>query len=94
LTWGTSPGFLDHFGLDDTSDLPGMADLKAAGLLRKGQVLGRLMDNSDTNDEIDDEDSDGDDLLAEAWLDEELVDNDDGEPDPEVDEANTGENHA
>jgi hypothetical protein len=52
------------------------------------------MDNSDTDDEIDDEDSDGDDLLAEAWLDEELVDNDDGEPDPEVDEANTGENHA
>ena len=94
LTWGTSPGFLDHFGLDDTSDLPGMADLKAAGLLRKGQVLGRLMDNSDTDNEIDDEDSDGDDLLAEAWLDEELVDNDDGEPDPEADEADTGENHA
>ena len=94
LTWGTSPGFLDHFGLYDTSDLPGMADLKAAGLLRKGQVLGRLIDNSDTDNEIDDEDSDGDDLLAEAWLDEELVDNDDGEPDPEADEADTGENHA
>jgi segregation and condensation protein B len=91
LTWGTSPGFLDHFGLDDTSDLPGMADLKAAGLLRKGQVLGRLIDNSDTDDEIDDLDSDGDDLLAKAWLNEELVDND---GDLELDEADTGENHA
>ena len=40
LTWGTSPAFLDHFGLSDITDLPGMDDLKAAGLFRKGQILG------------------------------------------------------
>lgn len=33
LTWGTSNGFLDHFGLDSLRDLPGLEDLKAAGLL-------------------------------------------------------------
>ena len=77
LTWGTSPGFLDHFGLSDTADLPGMADLKAAGLLRKGQVLGQLMDNSNIGDETEDDDIDADDLLAEAWLDEDLAETDD-----------------
>jgi len=39
LTWGTSPAFLDHFGLADIGDLPGMDDLKAAGLLRKAKFL-------------------------------------------------------
>ena len=46
LTWGTSPAFLDHFGLDDITDLPGLDELKSTGLLRKGQILGALMDLS------------------------------------------------
>jgi len=33
LTWGTTPAFLDHFGLETLQDLPGLGDLKAAGLL-------------------------------------------------------------
>jgi segregation and condensation protein B len=33
LTWTTTPDFLDHFGLASLDDLPGLADLKAAGLL-------------------------------------------------------------
>jgi segregation and condensation protein B len=33
LTWKTAPSFLDHFGLESLKDLPGMDDLKAAGLL-------------------------------------------------------------
>ena len=32
-TWGTTPAFLDHFGLEDLRDLPGVDELKAAGLL-------------------------------------------------------------
>lgn len=55
LTWGTSPSFLDHFGLADVTDLPGIDDLKSAGLLRKGQVLGALMDHSPQSDEDDNE---------------------------------------
>jgi segregation and condensation protein B len=33
LTYGTTEDFLIHFGLDSIKDLPGLADLKAAGLL-------------------------------------------------------------
>ena len=33
LTWLTTAAFLDHFGLASLDDLPGLADLKAAGLL-------------------------------------------------------------
>lgn len=33
MTWGTTDGFLDHFGLSKISDLPGIEELKAAGLL-------------------------------------------------------------
>ncbi len=47
LTWGTSPAFLDHFGLASLADLPGVDELKSAGLLRRGQILGALMDHTD-----------------------------------------------
>jgi segregation and condensation protein B len=33
VTWGTTDKFLGHFGLESVSDLPGMDELKAAGLL-------------------------------------------------------------
>ena len=33
VTWGTTDGFLDHFGLEGLGDLPGVDELKAAGLL-------------------------------------------------------------
>jgi len=32
-TWGTSEAFLQHFGFDSLADLPGIDELKAAGLL-------------------------------------------------------------
>lgn len=32
VTYGTTPGFLAHFGLDAITDLPGLDDLKGAGL--------------------------------------------------------------
>lgn len=33
ITYGTTEGFLEHFGLDEVGDLPGLEELKAAGLL-------------------------------------------------------------
>jgi segregation and condensation protein B len=33
VTWGTTPAFLEHFGLDALSDLPGIDELKASGML-------------------------------------------------------------
>ena len=72
LTWGTSPAFLDHFGLDDITDLPGLDELKSAGLLRKGQILGALMD-SPTTDQDDDADEAADDLLDDQQMEEAMV---------------------
>lgn len=47
LTWITTNFFLDHFGLKNVSDLPGIDDLKNSGLLEKNNIL--------FNDNIDDE---------------------------------------
>ena len=33
VTWGTTDAFLEHYGLTGLSDLPGVAEMKAAGLL-------------------------------------------------------------
>lgn len=33
VTYGTTVGFLDHFGLESVGDLPGLEELKGAGLL-------------------------------------------------------------
>ena len=33
VTWGTTEGFLEHYGLASLADLPGVAEMKAAGLL-------------------------------------------------------------
>jgi len=33
VLWVTTQAFLDHFGLSDRSELPGIAEMKAAGLL-------------------------------------------------------------
>lgn len=41
LTWATTPAFLAHFGLDNLNELPGVDELRAAGLLDIGtSVLG------------------------------------------------------
>ena len=70
LTWGTSPAFLDHFGLEGVDELPGIEDLKSAGLLRKGQILGGLGESGhlDNDDEVHEE-GDSDDLLDDDFLD-------------------------
>lgn len=34
VTYGTTPEFLDHFGLEQIRDLPGMDELKGSGLLQ------------------------------------------------------------
>ena len=74
LTWGTSPAFLDHFGLSDISDLPGMDDLKSSGLLRKGQILGALMDHNADDDDSDNDSDDYGDELAGNFLEDAMLD--------------------
>lgn len=49
-TWGITPAFLDHFGLDSLDDLPGAEELKRAGLLDSQPIFGMAA----TEDEADD----------------------------------------
>jgi segregation and condensation protein B len=42
LTWITTDGFLDHFGLESLRDLPNLEDLKASGLLDSRPVLSSI----------------------------------------------------
>ena len=51
LQWGTTSGFLDHFGIENLQDLPGLEELKAAGLLEKRQSLTSLILPDDLLDE-------------------------------------------
>jgi segregation and condensation protein B len=39
LVWGTTPAFLAHFGFDRLADLPGLEELRAAGLLDVGPIV-------------------------------------------------------
>ena len=42
LTWQTAVAFTDHFGLSSLDDLPGLKDLKAAGLLDTRPAIGAV----------------------------------------------------
>ena len=39
LNWATTAGFLAHFGLDNLNELPGIEELRAAGLLDIGPAV-------------------------------------------------------
>jgi segregation and condensation protein B len=47
VLWATTDDFLDHFGLENRDDLPGLADLKVAGLLDSRPGMGRYGASSD-----------------------------------------------
>ena len=67
LTWVTTNGFMDHFGLEAMTDLPGLDDLKASGLLDRRPAIdtipdtGDLFDSADRDaeEELADDDSEG-----------------------------------
>lgn len=54
VTFVVTPGFLDHFGLENARDLPGLKELRSAGLLESRQPPGAALDMDD--DVEDDED--------------------------------------
>ena len=68
VTWGTSDTFLDHFGLEGLDALPGVEELKAAGLLDTRPALTALSDRGllpaagdVVPEEVDEDDEDEDD---------------------------------
>ncbi len=53
LIYATTPGFMAHFGLKNRRDLPGIDDLKAAGLLDPVDLAFETLGGIGDNDEID-----------------------------------------
>jgi segregation and condensation protein B len=67
VTFVVTPAFLDHFGLESKGDLPGLAELRASGLLDNRPLPGGLPGLA-AEEAVDDEDDatldDADDLLV------------------------------
>lgn len=67
VTFVTTDAFLDHFGLDNVRDLPGLQELKASGLLdpepKGGFGVPRSMDDDIDVDDEDENDADQADLF-------------------------------
>jgi segregation and condensation protein B len=91
VTFGTTPAFLDHFGLESIRDLPGLADLRAAGLIETlappGEELPAPDDSADLREDEDPLEDDFAGLDAEA----DRVSEEAAEPDQEpADEGEDG----
>ena len=51
VTFVVTEGFLDHFGLENARDLPGLKELRSAGLLENRPPLGMSLQVGDGEDE-------------------------------------------
>ena len=56
VTFVVTQNFLDHFGLESARDLPGLNELRAAGLLESQPAIGSLTSEVDEDEEIINED--------------------------------------
>ena len=98
VTWGTSAFFLDHFQLESLDALPGIEELKAAGLIEKRPaitalgargLLPKAGEGEDSEGDEDDEESAGEALSADFG--EDLVPEDAPEDAPDDSSEDTGE---
>ncbi len=55
VTFIVTQGFLDHFGLETPSDLPGVRELRASGLLDNRPPPGALLDEGDDDSDNQDD---------------------------------------
>ena len=92
-TWVTTETFLDHFGIDSLQDLPGLEELRSAGLLdrRPGVTLAMRQEEVDTDSA--DEDAKEEELEAQDETDADDPDDsdDDEDDDDEEDEEDEEE---
>lgn len=56
VTFVVTPDFLDHFGLETARDLPGLQELRAAGLLENRTPPGAILDMGEDDDDPQDQD--------------------------------------
>ena len=52
VTYGTAPEFMNHFGLDSVRDLPGMTELRGAGLLDTNMPADFVIPQPHDSDEL------------------------------------------
>ena len=103
LTWKTTDAFLDHFSLDDITALPGLEELKQAGLLRSkttlsdqnglAAIFAANEDDDSADDDSADDDSAGDDSADGDSADGDSAD-DDSADDDSADEDSADEDSA
>jgi segregation and condensation protein B len=58
VTWATTEAFLEHFGLEGTSSLPGLEELRAAGLLDSRAGISTLATQASSGGHLQPEDQD------------------------------------
>jgi segregation and condensation protein B len=75
VTWVTTEAFLTHFGLGDRRDLPGIEELKAAGLIgpRPDLTLAETAMANEAPAASDEDEDDHDETAAEAISEEEVT---------------------
>ena len=61
--WVTTELFMDHFGIENMSDLPNKDELKASGFLEKRSAIATIADIADQNDLIKDHDNEDEETL-------------------------------
>lgn len=64
ITYGTTPGFLEHFGFDSIDDLPGLGELKGAGLLDGNLPPGFAIPHPDDSEQLGDDEEPLEDSMA------------------------------
>ena len=72
LTWVTTTDFLDHFSLESLTDLPGMDEMKAAGLLDRRPAIETVQQADLFSGESESDDGEEDQAETEAGQEEEL----------------------
>ncbi|MGK7653049.1 SMC-Scp complex subunit ScpB [Roseovarius sp. B08] len=59
VTFVVTPHFLDHFGLENARDLPGLKELRAAGLLENRPPPGDMPQMGEGDEDLDEETGEG-----------------------------------
>ncbi len=94
VTWLSTQAFLDHFGLERLGDLPGMYELKAAGLLDKRPAIEAMPNPADLfgggREEEDPQEVTDEDLLG-GTEDDSVMESDEDNDDDDDDDFDDGE---
>ena len=61
--WVTTELFIEHFGIENISDLPSKDELKASGFLEKRSAIATITDIAGKNEEIEAQESDDEETL-------------------------------